>query len=335
MEDRVDLVEQRHADAFLLRCTMQAGGVQHAFGHHARAGEDILQRASLAEQQAHAMIPAVLGVARGHEIAHAAEPVEGFHLPAFSDAQAHHLRQRPRHECGDGVVTQFQTERDARRDGVGVLHRTGPLGAGDVIGRVGAEEGQGEAMLHRLGDLVIRAGHHRSGGQLVGDFFRVIRPGEDRQRHAGDGFPDHLAHAAPRFEFDALGAGNQHACTGCGTAFRHEFRRGAHRLRRHHKDQHVRRLQRGEVGGDDDVLRQGQLRQVALVAARRLDLRHQLRITAPELHLQPAKREHVGERRAPASGADDCRGLDHDCGLSFFVKALLSVPARRRWMLER
>ena len=126
----------------------EAGG--DALGDHAHGGLDRGEGFAASELFAYVAVSAVGAEAGDHEVADAAEAVEGFPFAAEGDAEAHHFGEASGDEAGFGVIAHVEAIGDACGDGEDIFEGTAELNPRDVATGVGAEGGEGEQRVEEI-----------------------------------------------------------------------------------------------------------------------------------------------------------------------------------------
>ena len=101
---------------------------------------------------------------------------------ALGEAEAGHLGEAARDQGGAGVLAEPAALDDAAGDGEHVLDRAADLGAGDVVGQIGAEAGPGDARDEPLAQRPVLDRQRHRGRQAGGDFVGEGGAGQDRDR---------------------------------------------------------------------------------------------------------------------------------------------------------
>ena len=308
VEDGVDRVDDRRADAGLAGGVVDRERVRHAFGDHAERGGGFLEGLAVAEGQADAVVARVDGEAGDDQVADAGEAGEGLRPAAEGDAEAGHFRQRAGDQGGDGVVAEAEACGDAGGDGEDVLDRAAELDPGEVVAGVGAEiRGRVKSSWRRRARSSSVGADDRAGGQVGGDFLGVVGAGEHGDGIGGEDLAEDLAHPLAGVPLDALGAGNQHG--GDGQSQRGEVAGGLAGGGGGHAEEEQRLFQGvGEPGGGADVAGEDDLRKVARVAVAGVDRLRHGGIAADQQQIVQSRREQHGERGAEGAGAEDGGG---------------------------
>ncbi len=159
---------------------MRAARRGHALGHHAHGRGDRLQRFAPAETFTDLAVAAVAAETGHHQVADAAQPLEGFPPPAHPHAEAHEFGEAAGHERGLGVVAEAKAVADPGGNGEDVFQRAAEFDPGDVVARVGAQGAGVEDRLQADGDGAPVAADDDGCRAVAGDLLRVAGAGENR-----------------------------------------------------------------------------------------------------------------------------------------------------------
>src|SRR5581483_8543812 len=160
VEDGAHERGDRHVDTVLSGEVEDRSCALHALRDHVHLADHVVERAPLAELEAHVAVAALLARARRDEVAHARETGEGERVAPERDAEPRQLGKPAGDEGCLGVVAVPEASGDARRDRDHVLQRAGDLTPDDVGVRVHAERLRHEELLERARDFVVAHRDH-------------------------------------------------------------------------------------------------------------------------------------------------------------------------------
>ena len=247
-------------------------------------------------------------MARGDEVAEAAQAVEGVAPRPERLAHANHFRQGARDERGLGVVAQLESVAQARRDRINILQAGAILGAREIVAGVEAQRRAAHGRLHPVHERTrLRGGQHHGRGQALCHLAGIGRTGESGDVHARKTRRQDLAWAEVRAEFQALDQADDQLHTAHAVQLRlHPLAPVAQRVggARNEHDFRVEQ-RRAQIGGDRQFGGQLHARQVVAVLAGQLHRHGMLGTAGDERRALAAPAEVDGHRRAPSPGADD------------------------------
>ena len=230
------------------------------------------------------------------EVAEAGEAGQRLGARALGEAEAGHLGKAARDQGGAGVLAEPPALDHAAGDGEHVLDRAADLGAGDVVGQIGAEEGPGDAArASRSPSARSSTARVTAVGRPAATSWAKVGPGKHGDRRAGLHLARDLVHQHAGRVLDPLGAEDRAACRAAGRP-----RSTARRCWAGVTTRKASQLgQRGEVAGGADRRAELHAGEEELVLVRRVDRLDDLGLARPEQGLRRRPPPRPGRARCP------------------------------------
>ena len=247
-------------------------------------------------------------MARGDQVAKAAQSVKGLLLGPQRLPHPHHFGQCPREQRGLGIVAQFQAVAEAGGDGVDVLEASPVFRPGEIITDINPQRRTADRHLHLFHELVGAGRRHDHGRrQAAGDLAGVGRAGQRAAVHPGQHLRHDLARAQMGAGLETLDETEEELQPGSVVQHRaHLFAPGPQGLRRAGNERHVGLDQRGaKIRRDNQRIGQPDSGQVVTVFAGGLHLPGMLGPADDQGRVLVAPRQMRGDRRTPRPRAND------------------------------